>query len=501
MKMSAEGADENDEEQAEEDAEQIKAALLEACKENMGDEAMRLIEQGADPACEDASEWSPLIWAASHGNEELVRFLIAHNAADVYRHDGPRGGAKRRKHSPLHWAAFKGHHKILWLLMAPHPNLSHHAKDSIGNTPLHQAAAGGSLECVECLMAQGVDVFAKNDRGHTPFKLCTVPEVQKLLQRAMNTTSCKVTGKQFSSNVLRYLCLWTVEVYCENVVTQQLVHESPSSTERRKPVTWCNEVRDMIQEAEQRLTQALTLDQLDELLSAIEFAQGKPVDCKLMYSCMQARAKLESEIQLGRAMEVNTITTLDDFGGVSEALSKAIDNAERKSADPARIAWAKALRRKQMAEASLMRAIQGPQKVLPNHIGMLEDLTKAAAQEKSNEELLGKASKLIAKLKSELEVQRRIAETAPLCELETIKDSALKENLPPWYQDSQEFEDFHEDYKHIVENAERDQISEALMNQALGQLEKMELLLIEKKTFEAEQKLKASKGKKGKARF
>lgn len=500
--MSADGADENGEEQTEEDAEQIKAALLEACKENHGDEAMRLIEQGADPTCEDASEWSPLIWAASHGNEELVRFLIERKAADVYRQEGPRGGASRRKHSPLHWAAFKGHHKVLWLLMAPYPNLSHHAKDSIGNTPLHQAAAGGSLECVECLMAQGVDVFAKNDRGHTPYNLCTVQEVQTVLQRAMSTTSCKVTGRQFSSNVLRYLCLWTVEVFSESVVTQQLVHESPSATERRKPVTWCNEVRDMIQEAEQRLSQALHLDQLDELISAIEFAQGKPVDCKAMYQCMQARAKLESEIQLGKAMEVNTITSLDEFGSVSEALTAAIDNAERKSADPARIAWAKALRRKQMAEASLMRAIQGPQKVLPNHIGMLEDLTKAAVQEKGNEELIGKATKLIAKLKSELEVGRCIAETAPLCELETIKDSALKENLPPWYHDSQRFEDFHEDYKRTVEAAERDEISKDLMDEALGQLEKMECLLIEKKTFEAEQQLKASKGKKGKkARF
>mmetsp|Transcript_94673 Transcript_94673/g.276833 ORF Transcript_94673/g.276833 Transcript_94673/m.276833 type:complete len:500 (+) Transcript_94673:107-1606(+) len=499
--MSTGGPDETGEEQPEEDADQIKAALLEACKENNVDEAVRLIEQGADPTCEDASEWSPLIWAATHGNEELVQFLIARNAADVYRHDGRRG-VRRRKHSPLHWAAFKGHHRILWLLMAPHPNLSHHAKDSIGNTPLHQAAAGGSPDCVECLMAKGVDVFAKNDRGHTPFALCMVTEVQTLLQKAMNTTSCKVTGKQFSSNVLRYLCLWTTEVFSETAVTQQLVYESPTATEQRKPVTWSNEVRDMILEAEQRLTQALHLDQLEELSLAIAAAAGKPVDCKLMCRCMQAKAKLESEIQLGNAMEVNVITSLDEFGGVSAALSKAIDNAEKKSADPARIAWAKALRRKQMAEASLMRAIQGPQKVLPNHIALLEDLAKAAEQEHANGELLVKASKLIAKLKSELEVQRRVAETAPLCELPSFKDSGLKENLPPWYHDSQQFEDFHEDYKRIVEAAERDEISQSLMAQALGQLEKMGQLLIERKTFEAEQQLKASKGKKGKkARF
>lgn len=34
----------------------------------------------------------------------------------------------------------------------------------------------GTGEVVECLLAQGVDVYAKNNRGHTPIVLCTVSE-------------------------------------------------------------------------------------------------------------------------------------------------------------------------------------------------------------------------------------------------------------------------------------------------------------------------------------
>mmetsp|Transcript_2764 Transcript_2764/g.6456 ORF Transcript_2764/g.6456 Transcript_2764/m.6456 type:complete len:499 (-) Transcript_2764:84-1580(-) len=484
-------------EQGEDAAELANVALLEFCKENKTQDAIRLIEQGADPSFEDVAQWSPLIWAASHGNEELVSYLIQRGAADIYRYEGPRGGAKWKKHSPLHWAAFKGHHRVLWLLMAPEPNLPHHAKDSIGNTPLHEAAAGGSLHCIECLMARGVDIFAKNDRGHTPFALCTIPESQAVLQRAMTTTSCKVTGKQFSSNVLRYLCLWTLDVFSEAAVTQQWVYETPAASERRKPVTWCIEVRDMIQHAEQQLTSALHLDRLDELNAALAVAEGKPVDCKLIDQCLRARAKLESEILLGNAMQVQTITNLEDFGSVHEALSMAIENAERKRADPARVAWAKALRRKQMAEASLIRAIQGPQKVIPNHIQLLEDLTRAAQGEHANSELLGRAEKLITRLKSELEVQRCIDETAPLCDVSSFKECAGKENLPPWYHDTQLFEDFHEDYKRIVEIAERDAISSGLMTRALGQLQTIEQLLVERKNYEAEQQLKNSK-KRGK---
>ena len=32
--------------------------------------------------------------------------------------------------------------QVLWLLMAPPQNLSHHERDAIGNTPLHQAPPG-----------------------------------------------------------------------------------------------------------------------------------------------------------------------------------------------------------------------------------------------------------------------------------------------------------------------------------------------------------------------
>merc|ERR1712100_794088 len=129
---------------------------------NDTDAAVRLLEQQADPACE--------------------------------------GKLQKKKHSPMHWAAFKGHLKVLWLLIGQ--KLSHHERDQLGNTALHQAAAGGCKDCTMCLMAQGADVSAKNDRGHSPDVLCTVPEVKRVLLKAMGVTACQQTQKQFSSTVL-----------------------------------------------------------------------------------------------------------------------------------------------------------------------------------------------------------------------------------------------------------------------------------------------------------
>lgn len=480
----------------------LNPELLAACMKNDTEAAKRLIEQGADPCYEDQRQWSPLIWAASHGNEDLTRLLIKHNAADVYKYD--ETSKAKKKHSPLHWAAFKGHLKVLWLLMAPPQNLSHHERDAIGNTPLHQAAAGGNLECAKCIMAQGCDVFAKNDRGHTPYVLCTVPEVQQLLQKAMSTVACHASGKQFSSTVLRYLCSWSLNVFCDKEIAQTLVYEHPDSTEKEKPVTWCTEVRMQISDLEHQLNHAMHLNQLEVVDAALTAAGDKPVDCKLVHQCSQVKAKLESEIQLSKAMQVTVITNLEEFGDVHEALTHAIEDGVEKNADPQRVSAAKTLRRKLLSEASLMRSVLGPQKTTAGHIDMLKELLTAAKAESASEELVEQARKLIAKLTSEREVQERIAKTAILCEVDTYKACEAREEMPDWSRDTESFQSFHEDYKRVVieaeELVEKDKtgISETLMSTALEQLAHIEQLLMEKKAMEEEMKLKAAKKKKGK---
>ncbi|CAE7766309.1 Kidins220 [Symbiodinium sp. KB8] len=406
----------------------------------------------------------------------------------------------RTKGSSLAGMAASSRLGVLWLLMAPPQNLSHHERDAIGNTPLHQAAAGGNLECAKCLMAQGCDVLAKNDRGHTPFALCTDPDVQQLLQNAMNATACKASGKQFSSTVLRYLCSWSLDVFCEKEITQTFVFEHPEATEKEKPVTWCNEVRTTIQELEHQLTNAMHLNQLETVTAALEAAADKPVDCKLVHQCNQLKEKLESEIQLGKAMQVTTITDLDEFDSVHDALSKAIDDAVAKKADPVRVQAAKTLRRKLLAEASLMRTVLGPQKTTVAHISMLQELLTAAKAESANEELVLQASKLIARLRSESEVQQRISATAVLCEVDCFKEADGREEMPDWSRDTERFEEFHEDFKRVMEDAERDQISEILMNTALEQLDKIERLLVDKKQTEEEMRLKAAKASKKKGK-
>jgi len=270
-----------------------------------------------------------------------------------------------------------------------------------------------------------------------------------------------------------------------------------------KPVTWCNEVRNTIQEAESQLNHALHLhvhmSQLDAITAALEFADNKPVDCKLVHQCELIKAKLEAEIELGNAMQVQTVTSLEEFGAVHENLTNAIEDAEVKHADAKRVDAAKSLRRKLMSEASLMRAVLGPQKTTTGHISMLEELTKAAEAEGANDDLLKTAVKLTMKIKSEREVQHRIAAAASLCKLSSFKDADKAEDpLPPWTADVEAFETFHDEYKKIVDTGEEAEISKDLQTTALEQLGIIELLLVEKKQIEEEKRLKDAKKKKGK---
>lgn len=76
--------DEDEENQEEELKQEVKDEfLLKACKENNLEDAQLWLSKQASPICEKDG-WNPLLWAASNGNEEIVRLLIKHNACAPY---------------------------------------------------------------------------------------------------------------------------------------------------------------------------------------------------------------------------------------------------------------------------------------------------------------------------------------------------------------------------------------------------------------------------------
>lgn len=135
--------------------EELSTKLLEACQENQFEDVNYWLENNASPIFKK-DNWSPLLWAACNGNEDIVRALLKHNAHSEYVSkplddqlvDGEEGtktepdafgkvpdARKIGKYTPLHWASFKGYYKVVWLLLKA--GLSPLSQDNYGNTAVH----------------------------------------------------------------------------------------------------------------------------------------------------------------------------------------------------------------------------------------------------------------------------------------------------------------------------------------------------------------------------
>lgn len=87
----------------------------------------------------------------------------------------------------LHLAAFFGHGAVVRRLVAAGADMRAISKNSIRNTPLHAAVAGGHVAPALWLIEQGADVNAADGGGHTPLHIAAeagyVPVVKALLDR------------------------------------------------------------------------------------------------------------------------------------------------------------------------------------------------------------------------------------------------------------------------------------------------------------------------------
>lgn len=100
----------------------------------------------------NANDESPLMLAALHGLEPLVRQLVA-RGADV----------NKPGWTPLHYASTRGHLEIMRLLLDQHAYID--AESPNRTTPLMMAAFYGTPSAVKLLLEAGADPALKNEQG------------------------------------------------------------------------------------------------------------------------------------------------------------------------------------------------------------------------------------------------------------------------------------------------------------------------------------------------
>uniref|UniRef100_A0A3B4FNM5 Ankyrin repeat and SOCS box containing 15 n=1 Tax=Pundamilia nyererei TaxID=303518 RepID=A0A3B4FNM5_9CICH len=156
-------------------------AIHEAAKEGCAAIMMLLLRHGAKITSRDGHGVTPLGIAAEHGNSEVLDILIHHGKTvyvasngDTVLYDATGSGnldcvklllehganpnvASYACQLPIHRAAYEGYILILRTLI---PITTKRAIRLSGQSPVHSAADGGQVQCLELLIQKGYDVNA-----------------------------------------------------------------------------------------------------------------------------------------------------------------------------------------------------------------------------------------------------------------------------------------------------------------------------------------------------
>ena len=110
------------------------------------------------PTPRDPAKDKELLKAAQNGDVSAVKKLLA-GGADITCQDEEWAG------TPLHWAAFKGHSKVVSLLLDKGADVNATNKD--GRTALFMAAGFNHRQVVEILLRHKADRGIRDKNGRT----------------------------------------------------------------------------------------------------------------------------------------------------------------------------------------------------------------------------------------------------------------------------------------------------------------------------------------------
>ena len=169
-----------------------RTALMLAAAAARADLARGLLVAGADVNAVNAKGGTALMYAATQGDPETVNVLLTHGATVNVRAENGwtavtlasatghaavvrqllEAGADANiadiyGWTPLMRAVDSDRNEVVRVLLKD-KSVRVNARDDQGETALHHAAAGGSLEIARLLLANGADPRAKDAAGRTP---------------------------------------------------------------------------------------------------------------------------------------------------------------------------------------------------------------------------------------------------------------------------------------------------------------------------------------------
>lgn len=125
----------------------------------------------------------PLHEAAKRGNITFLQESLS-NQVSV-------NGLDKAGSTPLHWAAHGGHMDCLQVLLAS-PNCQVNVQNKLGDTALHSAAWKGHAEAIKMLLEKGARANVRNNDDKLPYDLskdaaCSAALKQAMMPRTLST--------------------------------------------------------------------------------------------------------------------------------------------------------------------------------------------------------------------------------------------------------------------------------------------------------------------------
>lgn len=127
------------------------------------------LAEGNDPNRPDEQGWTPLLWAAARGHHPAVKLLIdnPYACADVALAHGASGAL------PIHLAGHSGSVPVAETILGLRPDHLDAVWDLNGHTILLQAVFYGHRELAAAMLARGTDTAITTARGLGPMELAT----------------------------------------------------------------------------------------------------------------------------------------------------------------------------------------------------------------------------------------------------------------------------------------------------------------------------------------
>ena len=186
---------------------EITSALLQIVSKKIEDneEFKTWINQKAD------NGFNAIHYAAYKGTIKLISLLIDYKANYLITNDHGL--------SILHIAAQSNNVNILAYLHEYH-NFSYSSTDKAGATSLHWAAYSGSIDALEFLYVNGVDINAKDKDGSTPLHLAVIAGKKNIILKLLKF-NCSTNIKDKNQMTVKEIALKRGDTYISDYIAEK----------------------------------------------------------------------------------------------------------------------------------------------------------------------------------------------------------------------------------------------------------------------------------------